>query len=587
MKARALYRVTIPLLLLCCSVQADAPQTKRVNLKTNSPGYSSFTKRLSGKDKRTHALDRLTFGARPGDESQLAKLGLKKWLNEQLYPERIPENPTLNRLLVPLASLGLSARETYALYRSPRMIAAAVTPLRQLTDLLTTDQIEALRNGNADAKSQILAAIPADKRLAFAGALRPAERRGLFDLAPVELRRNLMFTLNPQNVVASDLSEAKILRAVYSRHQLAELLDDFWFNHFNIFLNKGGDRYFVPTYEREAIRPHLFSKFYDLLLATAQSPAMLFYLDNWQSAGPQAMTRTAVRSKASRGLNENYGRELLELHTLGVDGGYTQQDVIAVARCFTGWTIAAPRKGGVFTYNDKLHDKGAKTVLGHIIPAGGGMNDGLAVLAILARHPATAHHISLQLAERFVADAPPPSLVNRMTKTYLKTEGDLREVVKTMITSPEFWSEGAYHAKMKSPFEMLVSTLRSTNADVASAFVVSKELQKLGEPLYQKVEPTGYPSVSRQWVSSTALLERLNFSLALAHNRVPGITVHVAAWQSVAQTDPLILARSILQHEPDHQTQGAITKTIATDQSPALASDIVGIALGSPEFQRR
>ena len=619
----AKYAQIIALLLLIpCLAIADT--------RTKASAYTSFTKRLSPEEKHLHALDRLTFGARPGDEAQLERLGLKKWLDEELHPERVPENPRLVRLLTPFASLDLSIRDTYTRYPSPQMIAAfakgrgtlpedpelravieqlaarylmkkngeavdanattddADLPAKsQLSDLLTADQIKTLQTGKADEKKQVLASIPADKRFDFAWALRPAQRRQLFDFAPVELRRDLMLTVNPQNVVASDLSEAKILRAVYGRHQLAELLDDFWFNHFNVFLNKGGDRYFLPTYEREAIRPHLFGKFYDLLLATAQSPAMLFYLDNWQSAGPEATAQASARGKGLRGLNENYGRELLELHTLGVDGGYTQEDVIAVARCFTGWTIAQPRKGGGFTYNDKLHDKGSKTVLGHVIAAGGGMNDGLEVLKILARQPATAHHISLELAERFVADNPPPSLVKRMEKIYLKTDGDLREVVKTMITAPEFWSEGAYRAKVKSPFEMLVSALRCSNADVSSAFLVTRELQKLGEPLYRKIEPTGYPSANSEWVSSAALLERLNFSLTLAHNRLAGITVDSPSWQTAAQKDPVAFARTILQRQPDPQTDVAITKTIATDPVPARAADIAGVALGSPEFQRR
>src|ERR1700685_3133378 len=230
------------------------------------------------------------------------------------------------------------------------------------------------------------------------------------------------------------------------------------------------------------MRPHVFGKFYDLLVETAKSPAMLFYLDNWQSEGSNAPERPrpfAAKPQPKRGLNENYGRELMELHTLGVNGGYTQKDVIEVARCFTGWTIANPRKGGGFEYNDKVHDKGQKIVLGHVT-AGGGVNDGLQVLEILARHPSTAHFISLQLARRFVADDPAPSLVNRMAQTFAKSGGDLRMVMQTMLASPEFWSQGAYHAKIKTPFEMVVSAVRATNADVESAFVLGNELQKLG-----------------------------------------------------------------------------------------------------------
>ncbi len=471
----------------------------------------------------------------------------------------------------------------------------------KLTDILTPEQINTLRFGKPDEKRELLASLPPEKRLDFVWALRPQQRQQLFVLAPVDLRRQLMLSVNPQNVVATDLTEGKLLRAIYSTHQLQELLVDFWYNHFNVFFGKGGDRFMIPTYEREAIRPHVFGKFYDLLLETAKSPAMLFYLDNWQSVSPDADQRRfrPVNQKNKRGLNENYGRELLELHTLGVDGGYTQKDVIEVARCFTGWTIAGPRKGSGFEYNDKVHDKGQKVVLGHVIPAGGGMNDGMKVLEILAHHPSTAHHISLKLAQRFVADNPPPSLVNRMAETFTTTDGDLRQVMATMFSSPEFWSQGAYDAKVKEPLEMVVSAIRATNADVTSAFVLGNELQKLGEPLYRKQEPTGYSSANAEWVSSAGLLERMNFGLALAHNRVPGVKVDIAAWETMAQKDPMDLARSILEQNPSAQTSAAIEKALnnpdlqkqlaesAKAGPPQLPSVVAGLVIGSPEFQRR
>jgi uncharacterized protein (DUF1800 family) len=231
-----------------------------------------------------------------------------------------------------------------------------------------------------------------------------------------------------------------------------------------------------------------------------------------------------VRVSEERGLNENYGRELLELHTLGVDGGYTQKDVTEVARCFTGWTITGPRKGSVFEFNPRMHDEGAKIVLGHKIHSGG-MADGIEVLNLLAKSPVTAHYLSLQLAQRFVADDPPPALVDRMAKTYLKKDGDLREVMRTMLQSPEFWSQGAYQAKVKTPFELVVSALRSTSANVDTAFVLGNELRKLGEPLYRKMEPTGYSFANSEWISSASLLERVNFAATLAHNRVPGVKI--------------------------------------------------------------
>ncbi len=622
---------------------------KRVKASDNPAQYAAFRKPLSKEEQLHHALDRLTCGVRPGEIVVAEQLGLKKWLDNELHPERVPENPAVQQRLEPFQSLGMGIHETYVNYPPTRAIMAfaqgrnelpddpklravivqlayryyerrkdsSQTPafdsndssdleLRsKLTDFLTADQIDLLENGKPDQKRQILAAIPSEKGIDFAFSLRPQQRKQLYNFAPVVLRRQLMLTVNPENVIAEDLAAGKLLRAIYGNHQLAELLDDFWFNHFNVFLNKGADRYLVPTYEREAIRPNVCGKFYDLLLATAKSPAMLFYLDNWQSVSPEANIDTPRRGpnknngKPRRGLNENYGRELLELHTLGVNGGYTQKDVVEVARCFTGWTIANPRKGGGFEYNDKAHNKKEKIVLGHVIKAGGGMNDGLEVLNILVHHPSTAHFISLKLAQRFVADDPPPSLVDRMAQTFTKTDGDLRQVMKTMFTSGEFWSQGSYRAKVKTPFEMLVSALRATNADVSAPYGLANELQKLGEPLYRKVEPTGYPNVNAEWVSSAALLERMNFGLALANNRVPGVKIDTQVWQSAVGRDPINLARLILEGDPSHQTRAAIQKmlgseTVQQQLAPTARKDplsipnlIAGLTLGSPEFQRR
>ena len=338
------------------------------------------------------------------------------------------------------------------------------------------------------------------------------------------------------------------MRAVYSNRQLEEQLDDFWYNHFNVFLDKGADRYLVTEYERDAIRPHVLGKFRDLLEATAKSPAMLFYLDNWQSVGPNAPQPRGQGNKAKRGLNENYGRELMELHTLGVDGGYTQKDVTEVARCFTGWTINQPQRGGKFVFNPRLHDNGEKIVLGVTIPAGGGESDGEKVLDILAHPPSTAHFISKKLAQRFVADDPPQALVDRMAETFLKTDGDIREVMKTMLDSKEFWSEGAYRSKVKSPFEMVASSVRAMNGNVDFAFPLANQVAQLGEPLYRKLEPTGYSNSSAEWVNSAGLLARMNFALQLASNKVPGVKVETAAQSD----DPL-----------------------------------AGVPLGSPDFQKR
>ncbi len=515
-----------------------AKKIKIIKPGANPPQYAAFSRLLPKEERYRHALERLTFGPRPGDLDEIRRLGLDKWLNLQLHPERVPENPVLTQRLQPYESLRMSLQ---------------------------------------------------DVALRYAQRPGPAGQIGKLPDDPVERRRAIL-AANPPAVIAEDLEESKLLRAIYSNHQLEELLVDFWYNHFNVFWGKGQDRFYVPAYERDAIRPHVFGKFYDLLLATAQSPAMLFYLDNWQSVGPNSFAARFARGRNRRGLNENYGRELLELHTLGVDGGYTQRDVIEVARCFTGWTLAPPRRGGGFEYNDRMHDKGPKMVLGHLIRAGGGMEDGLEVLRILAHHPATAHHISFELAQRFVADDPPPSLVNRMADTFLKTDGDLRRVMETMLESGEFWSEGAYHAKLKTPFEMVVSVVRVTGADVQSALPLARETARLGEPLYRKVEPNGYANVNAEWASSAGLLERMNFALALAQNRVPGVHVEPGYWEQLAQGDPRQAEDLLLGEEASPQTQAAIQQALQAmpqarpEQALAL---VAGLTLGSPEFQKR
>ena len=346
----------------------------------------------------------------------------------------------------------------------------------------------------------------------------------------------------------------------------------------------------MTGYERDVIRPYVLLKFGSLLRATAESPAMLFYLDNFQSIDPVAAGQlpAARLAKTRRGRNENYARELMELHTLGVDGGYTQRDVTEVARCFTGWTIKNPRQGGGFEFNERVHDRGAKTVLGVNIPAGGGMDDGLKVLDILAHHPSTARFISRQLAVRFVADHPPDALVEKMAQTFRRTDGDIRAVLETMLHSPEFWSQGAYRSKVKSPLEMIASSVRALNANVEFGFALAQQLTKLGEPLYRKQEPTGYSNSSEEWINSAALVARMNFAVALAANRMPGVKVDAARFG--AEQDTQAIAKSLLQTELSNEARGAIEKALEARTDTAAvprALVIAGLTLGSPDFQRR
>ena len=399
-----------------------------------------------------------------------------------------------------------------------------------LAAVLTPPEIRALRTGTPQDRLAALEAMPHEKQDDVIGALPQQMRQALFVAAPPDLRRRIELTAGPAQVVSRDLQESKILRAVYSNRQLDEVLADFWFNHFNVFMDKGADRYLTTEYERDSIRPHVLGRFRDLLEATAKSPAMLFYLDNWQSVGPNApQALRGVPNVQRRGLNENYGRELLELHTLGVEGGYTQKDVTEVARCFTGWSIDQPQRGGSFRFAPRLHDNGEKIVLGVKIPAGGGERDGEKVLDIVAHHPSTAHFISTKLAQRFVADDPPAALVERMAQTFLKTDGDLRAVMQTMLESKEFWSEGAYRSKMKSPLEVVVSAVRASNGNVDFATALVRQVAELGEPLYRKQEPTGYSNSSREWMNTAGLMARMNFALQLSGNKVPGVMVDKAA----------------------------------------------------------
>jgi uncharacterized protein (DUF1800 family) len=575
-----------------------------------------FQKKLSKDQQIVHVLDRLTFGPRPGDVEAVKKLGLKKWIDLQLHPDRIAENPALASKLAPLEVLRLSQSEAASAYPPPQLIRAVaqgrqplpedpvaraaverlarrykikqnqndnepLEPAVPLDQLLSRDQIRTLRTGTPEQKRETLASIPEDKLDDIVIAMPQQLRNQLIGAAPAALRRKMMVANQPQQMIFSDLVEGKLYRAIYSNRQLEEELADFWYNHFNVFIDKGADRFMVPTYERDAIRPHVLGKFRDLLGATAASPAMLFYLDNWQSVAPQFVRRPAG-ARPQRGLNENYARELMELHTLGVDGGYTQKDIIEVARCFTGWTIQNPQQSGSFQYNDRVHDKGEKVVLGVTIPAGGGKKDAEQVLDILAKHPNTALFISKKLAQRFVADDPPPSLIDRMAKTFLSTGGDIREVMKTMLESKEFMSAGAYRAKVKTPFEMIVSAVRATSADVDNAFPLAQQIGQLGEPLYRKVEPTGYPSANQEWVSSASLLGRMNFAMALAQNKVPGVKVDAARFDA----DPQKAARGMLFTDATPETRAAIAKALEnrTNNSPAM---VAGLVLGSPDFQRR
>ena len=571
--------------------------------------------------KALHALNRLTFGPRPGDVQAVQAMGLDRWIEQQLHPNSIPENPVLETKLVPFDTLRMSMAEMVRHYPTPQMVRAMVDGRQQFPsdadarylleklidrvkrqdvadksgqsgnpDVLNAKSIpqnwqlddqqqQILQSGKPPEQAALLESMPLAEQYDVLDSLPNNVRQRLYAAAQPDLRRRIQIFNGPVQVVNQDLIDGKLMRAIYSSRQLEGVLTDFWYNHFNVFLDKGADRYMVTAYERDVIRPHVLGHFKDLLVATAESPAMLFFLDNWQSRATDPKAVNANR----QGLNENYGRELMELHTLGVDGGYTQQDVTEVARCFTGWTISEPRRGGGFEFNEKIHDKGEKHLLGVTIPAGGGMNDGLKVLDILAHHPSTARFISKSLAIRFVSDDPPASLVEKMAKTYEKTDGDLLEVMRTMLSAPEFWDPANFRSKVKSPLEMVASAVRAINGDVDFAQALAGQLNQLGEPLYRKLEPTGYSNRGADWMNSASLLARMNFGIALAQGKIQGVKVDPA--QFALSIDPLRIERNILMTDASPSARDAIQTGL--DQQQQLGAMAAGLTLGSPDFQRR
>jgi uncharacterized protein (DUF1800 family) len=664
--------------------------------------------RLTDDQRILHVLNRLGFGARPGDLERVKALGVDNYINQQLNPEKI-NDAVAGTKLKDLPTLLMTTAELYEKYPQPGQL------LRQLERRgeLPADLAEAQKKRTKDAgaaqgamqnpsQPDNGAMMPADAGAKDENATKNETSAKVDPRAPaaqgnVEYRRAireyyLQNGLQPPQRIIGELQASRILRAVYSERQLQEVMVDFWTNHFNVFAGKGADRWLLVSYDRDTIRPHAMGKFSDLLLATAQSPAMLFYLDNFQSVSPNAQpgdrnrlrmqrgplaqllrnrgnNRPQVRmsnepqqqrpqQQARRGINENYARELMELHTLGVEGGYTQKDVQEVARCFTGWTIFAPRGGaavkalmngpragmfrenaGTFLFNPRAHDDGEKVVLGHKIPAGGGLKDGLMVLDILAHSSATARYIATKLVRHFVSDNPPPALVERVAAAFTKNDGDIRETLRAVFFSPEFNAPEAYRAKVKRPFELAISAIRTLGAETNGGPQLHQWIARMGEPLYGFQTPNGYSDTAESWVNTGGLLERLNFGLMLASNRIPGTRVdlkrfvgNAADGESLNKT--LILERFLnvivagdiaaktketllkqfneqtalvvptmspkterVNDRPENEMMDGQQLAIRGQQAQQLAraganitepvTRIVGLILGSPEFQRQ
>lgn len=649
------------------TAEAQSPKTKG---KTSTASQNS----LSTDDRIIHVLNRLGFGARPDDVEKVKAMGLDNYILRQLHPEQIDDS-ALESKLGTFQTLQLSDSEIEAKYKDFVTVDQQAAKLRRDLQKMASEKemsrqmADTTMTQTAGAGGQVTAQPP---NPANAKAKRDALKEYLAsDPAAAkqmeDMRQQVAATAQPIGLLHEEFTAAKLLRATESQRQLQEVLVDFWSNHFNIDIRKAPCGVLKVLDDRNVIRPHVFGKFKDLLEASAKSPAMLVYLDNFQSVadqpnqpqrnqrrpanrfgqqaglqgnglqnpGTQTQPIQTAPKRRAPGLNENYAREIMELHTLGVDGGYTQHDVTEVARCFTGWSIGSSNgqrqrinrygEAGEFQFYPRVHDNGQKVVLGHIIPAGGGMEDAEKVIDILAHHPATMRHVSYQLCQRLVCDEPPTSLVQKCMDTWQQTDGDLREIVRTIVTSPEFYSPAAMKKKIKSPFEYAISSVRALNGTLDLNNLVSQrqiareanglirppqgggyldvntttllgQIATMGEPIFQYQAPTGFPEDSRKWVSSGALISRLNFSLALTQGRITDVKLDDPAEDARAMTDPEAAINTL----SERILHGGITpSTRATLANEAKASSgssgrgslspstIAALLLGSPEFQRR
>jgi uncharacterized protein (DUF1800 family) len=518
-----------------------------------SPAVAESSRAPESDRQIVHALNRLSYGPRPGDLERVRAVGLSAWIDRQLRPQSIDDS-VAERALEELTTLRMSIADLLREYPRP------------------------------------------DPRLRERIARGEMTRQEAQKLYPMEKR--------PFRI-AAELQAAKVIRAVTSERQLEEVMVDFWFNHFNVFAGKGDVRWYVSAYEREAIRPHALGKFPDLVRASARHPAMLYYLDNWLSARPDFVVPVGPNRGRKAGLNENYARELMELHTLGVDGGYTQKDVTEVARAFTGWTIDRPQTSGRFVFRPIMHDTSEKLVVGHRIAAGGGQGDGERAIEVLTRHPSTARFIATKLVRRFVADTPPPALVGRVAAAYSSTEGDIPAMLQVIFASPQFYGADAYRAKIKKPFEFVASAVRvlGGRVDAQGAAALARATAEIGEPLYLAQAPTGYADRADVWVNAGALLARMNFALTLTSGRYPNVTVELPALVAGAdpRSPPAVLDRllaTIVADQAGPATRTVLAAQLADPQITRLSTDdrgpastdvakLAALVIGSPEFQRR
>ncbi len=572
---------------------------------------------LTQDQRIVHLLNRLGYGPRAGDIARVRSMGIDAYLEQQLHPERIAD-PEVDAKLAHYPTLGTSI-ENLMNYDRP---AAGVAERRRQPPVQ-----KAYLAANLAWRDSAARAADADSALAIRRTMQNPT------VSPMVNRAQ-----RPQG---DETFDSRLIRAVYSERQLLEVMVDFWFNHFNI---RSGDPYMVTNWTEQVIRPHALGKFEDLLVATATHPSMMIYLDNWLSAAPDSVIRARLEKwqappgenreltmrrrrdffERTKGLNENYGRELMELHTLGVEGGYTQKDVGQVARAFTGWTLSGPREDGTFAFEPLIHEEGDKVVLGHTIKSGG-MDEGMEVLRLLAHHPSTARFIAFKLVRRFIADDPPLDVVDAAAKTFQETGGDIAAVLRTIFTSPEFFAPVYAEAKIKKPLDMVISALRAVQADIdftldATRTALNRTLRDMGERLFDHLAPDGYPEVATAWVSTNSLYQRMSFALNLTGGQIPGIRVDVDAaarlFQEMGYAEPtpqqITQAQALLARRASHgggdgasgmmasgmmtsETQPKkgekATKAGAASTAPPSVAELRAIAtavhLGSPQFQKR
>src|SRR5713226_1090231 len=601
---------------------------------------SSKKSTLTGDQRVAHVLSRLTFGVRPGDLEKVKAMGVDAFIAQQLDSDSLDDVAVQARLRR-LPTLGMATPVIFEQYTPPKPVASPSPAPAKSPDKTAANSIPQI--GSEKTNADKMSALPANESMKPQEAMQsPAENgqkpdAGRMSSTPTGLPawgpRPALPAASPKptpppknpQMVVTELQRAALLRAVYSERQLYELMVGFWENHFSIFANKDDDRYLLTSYDRDTIRPFAMGRFRDLLGATAHSPAMLFYLDNWRSSVARPYPASKTRpAGVDGGLNENYARELMELHTLGVDGGYTQKDVQEVARCFSGWTIQKPNEEGLFLYRPGLHDNGEKIVLGHKIPAGGGIADGERVLDILAAHPSTARFIATKLARRFISDDPPASAIDRAAAVFLKTDGSIRETLRAIVTSPEFFSAPNYRTKMRSPFEYVAAAMRALNADTDGDRPVLDAISRMGQPLFGRITPDGFADRANQWLSSGAMVVRFNFASALATNQIKGTKIDLAKLLSgtdrankhsiTAKLTGLMVfgdvsAGTRAALEKTARSESAVTPVApapppaanvsvafpgnGTPPPPASApvtpyiSELITLLIGSPEFQQR